>query len=441
MNGKLTTEILAKVLPDWLIESLAEDLEVVERNRKVDIVLLVWSLILGFPAGARRTLASLRRRFQQVSAESIARSSFHDRLTPGLAKLLRELVDWCLEIRTEHARSDIADRMEGFRSLLAVDSTVVRLHELLAPTWEATNEGQAACKMHVVADIVDTAANSVQLTDQRTHDQGPWKTIGSWVEDCLLLMDLGYYDFHLFHRIDQQDGSFISRVKSNANPTIVRSNRSCRGRSIDLAGKKLQDVLGRLKRQVIDVTVALDVQLRKYRGRQRTCTRHFRMVGVRDDESGEYRLYVTNVDGEKLSPEDIAETYRLRWQIELLFTRLKTTMRLHQLPSSKDHVVRALIWASILALLVSNVLMQAMRRMRPNREFPAQRMDAVFRDFAELILWEMAARRRDQPLDTFQLMLQEAADPNRTRSRSHDILENIPMAEAPDSGGRADAAA
>ncbi len=29
MDGKLTTEILAKVLPDWLIESLADDLDVV----------------------------------------------------------------------------------------------------------------------------------------------------------------------------------------------------------------------------------------------------------------------------------------------------------------------------------------------------------------------------------------------------------------------------
>ena len=41
MDGKLTAEILAEVLPDWLIESLADDLEVVERNRKVDAVLLI----------------------------------------------------------------------------------------------------------------------------------------------------------------------------------------------------------------------------------------------------------------------------------------------------------------------------------------------------------------------------------------------------------------
>jgi hypothetical protein len=165
------------------------------------------------------------------------------------------------------------------------------------------------------------------------------------------------------------------------------------------------------------------------------------MVDVRDDESGDYRLYFTNVDGEKLTPEDVAETYRLRWQIELLFTRLKTMMRLHQLTSSKEHVVCALIWASVLALLVSNVLIQAMRQMRPNRKSPAQRMDAVFGDLTELILWEIAARRRNQPLDTFRLMLPEAADRNRRRTPSHDIVDNIPMAETPDSGGRADAAA
>jgi hypothetical protein len=48
----------------------------------------------------------------------------------------------------------------------------------------------------------------------------------------------------VFNRIDQQERSFVSRVKSNANPTIIRSKFSCRGRSIGLAGEKFRDVLG-----------------------------------------------------------------------------------------------------------------------------------------------------------------------------------------------------
>ena len=337
-----------------------------------------------------------------------------------------------LSSRIENTHADIAARFEGFRQLLAVDSTVVQLHDLLADEWESTQPDGAATKLHVVANIIEGKANSVKLTDQTTPDTGPWKRIGPWVRNSLLMLDLGYYDFHLFHRIDQQDGFFISRVKSNANPTITGSNMSCRGRSIDLAGTQLKDVLPRLRRKVIDVNVELDVRLRRYRGRRRTIQKQFRMVGVRNDETGDYHLYFTNIAPETMDAATIAQAYALRWQVELLFTRLKTTFRLHQLPTSKPAIVRILIYASILALLVSNVLLKSMRKLRPDRVFPARRMDAVFRDFSELILLSIASRRCDGEIDLFRLMLYEAADPNRIRERSHDILQRVPLKKSGD---------
>lgn len=55
-------------------------------------------------------------------------------------------------------------------------------------------------------------------------------------------------------------------------------------------------------------------------------------------------------------------------------------------------------------------------------------MDAVFRDFATLILLLIAGERCDRPIDLFELMMAEAADPNRDRPGSHDVLSAIPMA-------------
>jgi IS4 transposase len=441
MDGRLTTEILTSALPDSLIEKVADAYDLVQRERKVDIVVLVWTLILGFPAGAKRTLTSLKRRFEQVANIEISRSAFYDRLTPALASVLRQLVDWMLDVRIEQTAREIDDQFEGFKELLAVDSTVLNLHDLLAPSWEATNEGQAAAKMHVIANATTGGPNSVKLTDQRTHDSQPLKTVGQWVDGCLLMGDLAYYDFHLFHRIDQQGGYFISKVKDGANPRIVATNQTVPGRSIDLEGKQFQEVIDRLERQTLDVVVALDVKLRKYRGRSRTVTRLFRLVGRKDPESGEYHLYFTNVSPETLTPEDVAEAYGLRWQVELLFSRLKSTLRLHELPSSKDHIVRGLIWASILALLCSHVLLDAMRRRRPDRVFPAQRMSAVFRDYADFILWTLVAHRRDGNPNLFEMMERAAADPNRHRSRSHDALESIPLANERESGLFSDACA
>jgi hypothetical protein len=55
-------------------------------------------------------------------------------------------------------------------------------------------------------------------------------------------------------------------------------------------------------------------------------------------------------------------------------------------------------------------------------------MDAVFRDFADWILWTVVADRRDDELRLFDLMKREAADPNRDRGRAHDILDSLPLA-------------
>lgn len=422
-EGTLTLEFLTTFLPDFLIEKHARALGVVERDRKVDPVLLIWTLVLGFPAGARRTLASLRRRFEQAAGLTVARSSFHARLTRPLADLLKKLVDW----RMSAGQDDGDGPLAGFKELLALDSTVVQLHKLLASRWQSTDPDGAAAKLHMVTNVISGSPNRVQMSGQRTSDVGPWKTIGSWVTDCLLLIDLGYYEFHLFWRIDQKGGSYLSRAKSNANPKIVGSNQIVRGNAIDLVGRKLQDVLGRLERRFIDVEVEVPVQLRKYRGTSSTRQMRMRLVGVRNDETGDYHLYFTNIDADALTPAEIAQTYRLRWQVELLFTRLKTTMRLNQLPSSKPEVVEALIYAAILSVLMSNAFLQVLRRLKPARVFPAQRMDAVFRDVATLLLMLIAQRRRDQPLDLFTFMLAEAADPNRDRPRSHDILGAIPL--------------
>ena len=429
-EGTLTLEFLTTFLPDFLIEKYARALGVVERDRKVDPVLLVWTLILGFPAGSRRTLASLRRRFEQTAGLTVARSSFHARLTRPLAELLKKLVNWRLSTGQEDREGGLA----GFKELLALDSTVVQLHKMLASRWQSTDPDGAAAKLHMVTNVVSGSPNRVQLTGQRTSDVGPWKIIGAWVTDCLLLLDLGYYEFHLFWRIDQKGGSFVSRAKSNANPLILGSNRTVRGNAIDLAGRKLQDVLDRLQRRYIDVEVEVPVKLRKYRGRRRTARMRMRLVGVRNEQTGQYHLYFTNIDAETLTPRQISQTYRLRWQVELLFTRLKTTMRLNQLPSSKPEVVEALIYAAILSVLMSNAFLQVLRRLKPDRVFPAQRMDAVFRDAATALLMLIANRRREQAFNLFAFLMAEAADPNRDRPRSHDILGAIPLQNVLDYG-------
>ena len=52
------------------------------------------------------------------------------------------------------------------------------------------------------------------------------------------------------------------------------------GNSIDVVGKRLRDVLPLLKREVLDVEVEVKFKRRKYRGKQSTVNRIFRLVCV-----------------------------------------------------------------------------------------------------------------------------------------------------------------
>ena len=71
------------------METYAEAFDLVKRQRKVDLVVLVWTLILGFPADATRTLPSLKLRFEQVSNIESWRVAFHARLGLSAAPVCR----------------------------------------------------------------------------------------------------------------------------------------------------------------------------------------------------------------------------------------------------------------------------------------------------------------------------------------------------------------
>ncbi|MGB9887724.1 MAG: hypothetical protein ACPLRW_12120 [Moorellales bacterium] len=67
-----------------------------KRRRKVDPVALFWVLVLGFGARAQRTLASLRRAYEVVWAESIFPSAFYDRFSPTMVAFSKSATHICL---------------------------------------------------------------------------------------------------------------------------------------------------------------------------------------------------------------------------------------------------------------------------------------------------------------------------------------------------------
>jgi IS4 transposase len=65
-----------------------------------------------------------------------------------------------------------------------------------------------------------------------------------------------------------------------------------------------------------------------------------------------YVMLLTSLDASELSAADILAIYRLRWQIELLFKRLKSLLDLDALPTKQPDLARCWIYAKLIAALL-----------------------------------------------------------------------------------------
>ena len=420
-------EQLTSLIPPQKLGRPAKDSGFRQRRRKVAPVQFFWTVVLGFGAGKERTIAGLRRLYRELTGQTLVPSAFYDRFSGCLVRFLKAVL---AELLASIGRSTpkYAGILTRFADVLVVDATIIRLHKLLEKSFPScwTNHTKAAAKLNMVICVKDASPRTIRVTEGRRHECKNFR-VGKWVQGRLLLFDLGFFRYQLFDCIDRNRGYFISRLKDNANPTITRAYRRWRGRSVPVEGERLRDIEQRLKRQELDVEVEVSFPRRMYNGKRTRKHRKLRLVGVRNEETGRYHFYVTNIPAEDLAAHEIARAYEVRWQVELVFSELKTHYRLDQLQTSKRAIVESLLHASVVTLIAGRQLLMAVRRkLQQDVRVPHLRWGALFSQVSGAILKVVAG-----PLATARpvarwlepMILHEAADPNKGRQLLVDRVE------------------
>lgn len=417
-------ELTTLFSPEFLRKT-AKETGFIKRDRKINPVLMFWSLTLGFGVQLQRTLASLRRLYEEKGKIHISRSSYYDRFTPELVKFIHACVLHGLENITQTPNRLLKDKLAGFKDLITQDSTVIRLHEKLANKWPAarTRKVAAGVKISLLISAIADGPKRIALYGERTSEVKTLR-IGSWVKDRILLIDLGFYKHNTFARIDENGGFFISRLKNKVDPLIINTNRKWRGRSIDIIGKRLSDVLPNLKRQVLDVEVKVEFKRRKYNGKQNKDSKYFRLVAIYNQEEQNYHVYLTNISTDRLDAKDIAVLYSARWEVELIFKELKSRYGIDILPTSNPQVVEALLWVGILTLIVSRrvYLLVYSANLEKAPRYTHLRWATIFAEKSHRLL-DAVLDYSDIDADLmelFEVYQSQALDPNVNRKRLMD---------------------
>ena len=143
-------------------------------------------------------------------------------------------------------------------------------------------------------------------------------------------------------------------------------NQVHNNRGIELKRNYLKDIKLENCDDIFDVDVEVSFDRRSYRGKSKKDNIKFRLVAVYNSEADDHHLYLTNISPDVLDANEIAALYAARWEIELIFKELKSRYALDMITTKSPYAIEALIWISILTLLISRKVYSVIRKLNPD---------------------------------------------------------------------------
>ena len=217
------------------------------------------------------------------------------------------------------------------RGIYAMDSTTIQL-AYWCIDWAKHRQRKAAVKVHMVANVANRLPHFCVFGKAKDHDSKMEDELfNSLKEGDIGIADRAYNSFKGLYRQSRRGVFFVVREKSGMRYRVVK-----RVAKKDLGENILSD-------ETIQLTG------------QRTSKEYpdaMRRVKARVKVDGKWRTMVFLTNNFEWSASTIAELYKARWEVELLFKELKQTLQLQDFYGENANAVEWQIWAALLTHLV-----------------------------------------------------------------------------------------
>lgn len=226
-----------------------------------------------------------------------------------------------------------------FKELLIVDSTTISLFGNIlkgAGRNPINGKKKGGIKMHTMINASEDVPTLVRFTSAATHDHVFLKHL-ELRKGSIVVFDKGYNDYKQYHQWNIEGVSFVTRQKYNA---VWRSIEE-----FDLA-------------ENTDNCILKDERISVEKNGK---TIELRRIAYWSEEHKKVYEYITN--NFEFAPIIIVEIYRRRWQIELLFKRLKQNFPLKYFLGDSPNAIEIQIWVSLIAQLLLLVIQKQAERV------------------------------------------------------------------------------
>lgn len=223
----------------------------------------------------------------------------------------------------------------SIKRLFAVDSTTIQLFSdiLKGVGRNPKNNGKkkGGVKAHMLIDAKEGIAKFVRITAAKVHDSTFLKFI-DLPKNSFVVFDKAYNKYKMFAEWTVRKLYFVTRMKDNAVYKVVRV----------------------IQEHNVNTGVIKEEKIKlEYKDGKQIKAVTLRRVTFIDNENRRF-IFITN--NFRISAEEVALIYKNRWQIELLFKKLKHNFQLRYFLGDSENAIKIQIWVTLIAHLLLSII-------------------------------------------------------------------------------------
>lgn len=347
--------VITRFLPDgW--QELARSTGALKRARQVRSADVLLRLAFLYAASG----LSLQQAAARATTAGLARIS-----SVALMKRMRSAGPWLRKLAegvfTNSARMPSLEAVPAGRRLRIVDATHVRVSGSSGTDW----------RLHYVLRLPTLTCDYAEVTDSSGGES--YRRIPAEPGD-IILGDRGYCHREGVAHVLEHGGDVVVRLNANSFPLL-----DAEGQPLDLLvamrsldghlprewavrfranGREYAARLCAVRKSIGAARLAKERLLKAARKKGKT-------VQEQTLELAEYIFVLVTPGLDDLTAEQALELYRVRWQVELGFKRLKSLFDAGSAPNRDPEAVRSWIYAKLLAVLLIERLGEESRLFSP----------------------------------------------------------------------------
>ena len=271
---------------------------------------------------------------------TITKQSLCERMQPETESFIKAVVEKQLSEKIQFfEKKKIHGILRHFNKVMIDDSTTLHLPDELAeyyPGNVSRGVKKSQAKIHAMYNLTQNNFPFFHLHSFSNNDQSLSPDVLPYLQKGdLCIRDLGFAVLDVLSKFIEKEVKFILRKSYNTKVYEIESAREINILKELKKNKRIdRDVLLGKKQQIKVRLIAFPIPAEHAEQRRRKAnkdrdqrlnhsTQYYQLLG--------YSIFITNIASVQCNSEEIAELYKLRWRIEIIFKSWKSCFAIEKL--------------------------------------------------------------------------------------------------------------